>query len=253
MADTLDLLNPDTWKDDVRVIVGEIDRIGVRDAHPNYKAKMGITNPDEVPIPQFEVVIRRFDRVLVYPDGREVPAPETMTINLVRRDGKGGFQPYGKGNNLPYTVIKKWREVLGDLDEKLRGVKGRFEVYFKYTVGGFTHNRTVILPLEVLPPDYEYTGPVSRYEVRRAEMEDSASEATPNEVTSSDSDDALLALRDAVVMAGTVKAVVSAVAYLDTAYRREPYLSWILNGTVIDLLKERGLIEIDDGGKILPL
>lgn len=242
-----DLLDPSQWKEEPEVFPGYVQYASVRDAHPRYKQTLGI--PEDKPYPQFVAIVRRYDRKFVNERGEEWEAPIRVSVDLLRRIGRGEEMRFGSPSRRGKTalVLEGWRAVFGDLNppESLVGLKAMWKYYREYNLGGVAA-RDVLIPVEILDASYQYTGPVRKTTVRsEREIEETETATTETE------EQALLALRDAVIKAGSVKSLISALSYLDKQYQKEPYMSWILSGAVLEKLKDAGLVEIDDGGKIV--
>lgn len=250
-------IDPATWEDPKQTFPGVVEVSHYRYASDEYRAATQFRSAIPDPLPQWDLRVRRLDAVLLLPDGSQVAAFRYGGIDLkkwVEREHRLVLV----SSRFPkeWFIASEWKRVFGQVSppENLVGRKAIFDFYPTKGFGGSMPARNVLVPVQVLPPDYEFTGETQIIPVR--EKGDDGS--TPATVSVAPSDEDASA-------SGTVPASFDLVAFLTGKNRNDPatiisslpvdlrqpgIVSGLATGSLIDALSKDGQISIADDGTI---
>lgn len=198
------LLIPSTWETPKEEIPVKVVMFRKRWSSPEYNAPNKFRT---VPLPmrkhqladgtvvehnsiqQFDIRLQRLDAIYVHedgspftlPDGSTAPtAPVIMyaTIDLEKFDQKNGVvKPLQKTTGKEQYQIKAWTEKLGQLvpnSERFEGMNLVITRYRELEISKGFPATNIIVPKEILPPTYTFTGEVLRFKAQAQGVNDAA-------------------------------------------------------------------------------
>ena len=198
-------IDPDTWKEPVQVFPGIVRQSTYRWGSPEYfekfverlerdqhlsrehiEASLAALNPGgEKMIPQWNVVVERLDAKFLLPDGSQAPANRYGGIDLVKFSNRDNtFVPINPQYKKETFITASWKKVAGAIHppEQLEGKMFTFNFWESKRFGGTMPARNVLVPTEVLPPTYVFTGEVSLIQVNREQTPGEAAVPTAGPV-----------------------------------------------------------------------
>jgi|FLYL01.1.fsa_nt_gi hypothetical protein len=252
------LLDPSSWEEPRETIPVRVKVSRFRWSAPEYNRATSFRQafpyrgegygPEGNSIQQWDLQLERYDAVFVRPDGTEVPATLYAGVDLEKLDSSGVLKPIMRTRGKEQFIITAWTRVVGSLvpdPSRIEGMNLLVERYREKEIAPGFYAKNVIVPIEVLPPDYRYTGPVQKFRVRATEpATESVSNATESKAGEVSVEQAASLIRQFLASRGisAEKAPVSILAdpEFPAAARIEPFLTAIATG---------GLAEVLDGFK----
>jgi hypothetical protein len=255
----LSLLDPQSWEEPKETFPVEVVVSEIRWSDPRYNQATPFRpafpyrgpgyGPEGNSIQQWDLRLKRLDAVYVLQDGTEAPVILYSTCDLEKFDPRTGtFRPLRRGPGKEQMIIEAWTRIVGPLvaapgPARLVGYKVMVERYREKQITPDFRAKNVILPVELLPPDYQYTGQLTKIAVRSEENVAAASGAEtgiPSAVaaaaTSSDPIAAASALQAFLLKhnldANTVTEAILEFPDFPNEARVEPFISLIRQGNL---------------------
>lgn len=150
-----------------------------RPAFPNRGDGYG---PNGDSIQQWDLQLERLDAVYVHEDGSDfidaegnnlgqtVPVIIYAGVDLEKLDKRSGsIRGLAKARGKEPMVVNAWTKLIGSLVPDPSKVEGQFfmvETYREKEIAPGFFAKNVVLPVEVLPPTYQYDGEISRFKAK---------------------------------------------------------------------------------------
>jgi len=189
------ILLPGSWEEPKEEFPAQITAFGIRWSDPDYNkaTEFRVAFPmrkhtdasgnvvEHNSVQQLDIQLKRLDAVYVHEDGsdfelrdgtRAQTAPVTVYagVDLEKFDQKNGvIRPLKKTNGKEQFVIKGWTEKYGALFPDTSRLIGQFVQVIRYREKEFNGfpAKNVVVPKELLPPTYRYTGEVQKFKAQR--------------------------------------------------------------------------------------
>jgi len=247
-------VDPATWVDPKETFPGIIEVSRKRWASDEYKKETEFRPAITDPLPQWDIRVRRLDAELVLPDGSKVPAIRYGGIDLKKYSAREqALVPISSRFPKEYWIANEWKRVFGKIEptETLEGKYAMFDFYPSKSFGGSMPARNVLVPVSVLPPDYQYTGEVRLITVRERAETEGATEATTPSATEPElsADEAQTALLPYLVGKNRNDPA-SIITSLPPELRLAGILTSLATGDLIKDLQAAGTIEVATDGTI---
>ena len=253
------------WSDP-KYLDGVVARI-VKDSAGTEQAKspeqvlegLAAVNPDHLPmIPQWDLRVKRLDTILQLPDGSQADAIRYGGYDLVKWSNRdGAFVQINLNYGKESFIGGQWKKIAGTTEPPsvLEGKFFNFDFYPNKKFGGAMPAKRVLVPTQVLPPNFTYSGEVNTIVVPdRGDGAEAAAESTESAapgvstLTGDKADDALCAF----LIANSCDTSNSAgiLTELPAELRGPDVLGGIANGDIVKRLESEGKIAIAADGKV---
>lgn len=255
------LLDLNTWEEPKEEMYGEVISARLKWSDEKYNAATEYRVALPRPIQQFELNIKRYDARYLLKDGTFADVTVYAGWDLEKFNRKTGVIERPKKTRSKEMLQQgAWAKLVGALvpnPERLIGMKVKLERFREKeiapasTPGGqpFTA-KNVVLPVEILPPTFVYTGEVRTIEVKREDSIENAAVVSAAAVNGQGT--AFASVEDAAAkiaefLRGKNESAASVTALNDPAFptdaRREPFISAFAMGpqAVVDTLAKAGV------------
>ena len=249
-------IEPGTWVEPKQTFPGIVVVSRYRLASDKYKEATQFRPAIADDLPQWEFNIERLDAKLLLPDGSQAPAIRYGGIDLRKWSNREStLVPISSAYAKEWFVVSENKRVFGKLEppEALVGKKAVFDFFPTKSFGGSIPSRNVLVPTELLSPDYEFTGDVQIIQVRaregdEARSDDASSDAgTPTPAATPEPTDAEVLPHLAGKSTSDPAGIITA---LPAELRSAKVLNGIATGTLFEALKAAGKIAVADDGTI---
>ena len=246
------------WSDP-KYLDGVVGRI-VKDSAGTEQAKspeqvlegLAAVNPQHIPqIPQWDLRVKRLDTILQLPDGSQADAIRYGGYDLVKWSNRdGAFVQINLNYGKESFIGGQWKKIAGTTEPPsvLEGKFFNFDFYPNKRFGGSMPAKRVLVPTQVLPPNFTYSGEVNTIVVPDrgdgAAAAENTESAAPG-VTTLSGDEANAALC-AFLIANNCDTSNSAgiLTELPAELRGPDVLGGIANGELVKRLESEGKIAI---------
>lgn len=174
-------LDTSKWEEPIIDFFGVVRKSEYRTTD-DAKGKDGRTFTETRGLPRpgrtWHVEIERLDAIYDLPDGATAPVTVYMTVDLERLSN-GRMVPVPYGDNKPTFTVDKWNEAglrLAPTPGAVIGKKAQFRLERTHKFGSMVA-KDIVYPTKLLPDGYEFTGEVSRFQVRERTSLEQAAEA----------------------------------------------------------------------------
>jgi len=176
-------IDPATWEEPKQTFPGLVVESQYRLADENYKKATQFRPAITEPLPQWSCRVKRLDAILELPDGSRADAIRYGGIDL-KRWSREESRLVNISARYPkeFEISSEWKRVFGQTQppEILQGRMAMFDFYpSKMYAGGRFAASNVLLPVSVLPPDYQYTGEVRVIKVPEKPTDGAAGDGAP--------------------------------------------------------------------------
>ncbi len=133
-------------------------------------------------IQQWDLQLKRLDAVFYHEDGShffgqegtdqgaEIPVIMYAGVDLEKMDKKTSIvHPLAKTRGKEPMVVNAWTKLVGALipnPEKIEGTFLQVESFREKEMGGGFFAKNVVLPIEILPPTFTFTGEMQRFKAK---------------------------------------------------------------------------------------
>ena len=258
-------IDPATWTDPKQTFPGTIEVSTYRWASDDYRKATEFRPAITDPVPQWDVRVRRLDAKLVLPDGQQADAIRYGGIDLKKwSNADEALVKISSRFAKEWFIVNQWKSVFGKIEppDLLVGRKAMFDFFPSKGFGGPIPARNVLVPVTVLPPEYEYTGDVRLIVVReRAEAGAEAAGTPEGQAAEAPGGAASLVLDDEEAKNRLVNEflpgqnrnrLADIIQVLPPELRGQRILGELATGALIDELVAAGRIQVAPDGTITP-
>ena len=172
-------IEPGTWAEPKQTFPGIVVISRYRLASDDYKKATQFRPAIADPLPQWEFRVERLDARLLLPDGSQAPAGRYGGVDLKKWSNReNALVAISSAYAKEWFIVSESKRVFGKLEppDALVGKKAMFDFYPTKTFGGSIPSRNVLVPTELLPPDYEFKGEIQIIQVRARDGEEGGAE-----------------------------------------------------------------------------
>ncbi len=252
-------IDPANWEELKETFPGKVVESTYQVPNEKYRAATSFRPeiPEELPngtkIIQWSCVVERLDAVFVNPEGEQNPVRRYVTVDSHKwNPRKRVWAPMSRAFKKETYITSTWKKVFGQIQppEILVGKIALFDLYRDKDFGGQYTARNVLVPVQVLSPDYTYDGDVqliqTRGEGERTEGEGQTAPSSNNLLSDEEAIEALIPL-----LIGKEKASVATIlSSLPSEIRTSTVMTGVATGSLIDTLEAEGKIKVDGDGLI---
>ena len=253
-------IDPANWEELKETFPGKVVESVYQAPNEKYRAATSFRPeiPEELPngtkIIQWSCIVERLDARFINPEGEEFPVRRFVTVDSHKWNAKKKlWTPMSRAFKKETYITATWKRAFGQIQPPsvLIGKIALFDLYRDKDFGGQFTARNVLVPVQVLAPDYAYDGDVqliqTRGEGERAgEGEQSAPSSTNNLLSDEEAIEALIP-----ILIGKEKASVATIlSSLPSEIRTSTVMTGVATGSLIDTLEAEGKIKVDDSGVI---
>ena len=241
-------IDPATWKEPVQTFPGIIEASEYRWASDDYKKETEFRPRIDEQLPQWHLVVVRMDAVLITSDGEEVPARRYGGIDLRKYSkAEGGLVDINPRHAKEHFIMTEWKKVALEIEppDPLVGRKFIFN-YWQTKAFGRNVGRNVLVPVQVLSPDYEYDGEIQRIQLPPRE---NVEEGEVTAGTTPPTEDTLEAALIEALKGKTKDDHQEILSSLPEWARTTSIVTGVATGSLIDKLVEEGKVSVSGDGK----
>ena len=248
-------IDPETWEDPKQSFPGEIVTSEFRMASDKYRAETEFRPAITEDLPQWNLVVRRLDAIRQELDGSHGDVIYYGGVDLKRwrataNDGQGGLVPLSSRYPKEWFITTAYKNVFGTVHppDVLTGKKAQFDYYPTKAFGTVTARR-VLVPANVLAPDYEFTGDKHTFIARERDDENPATEGTDVPSTGGSTDllskEEAMALLPPLFVGLKIDAVADLIEAMPKNVRLPELLNAVATGDLVKQLQADGKLTID--------
>lgn len=252
-------IDPATWEEPKITFPGVVIVSTYVLAQENYVKENKFRRAITEPWPQWDFRVERLDAIRVETDGSQGPSIFYGGIDLRKYNQEAdALVPISSRNGKEFFVTNEHKKVFGTTHppEVLIGRKAMFEYYQVKTINGWPYNK-VLVPTEVLAPDYEFTGEKRLIKAREKTEDDGGNnvgseDAIQSTVETLSEEEAIVAVVQALDGLDTndSSAIGTLIADLPGEVRVGAVVSKLATGQFVTEQLEAGTLTKDANGKL---